>query len=134
MTEPAPEREAGAAQTALLRFLARLVQAEGQIKPEEMAALLEISTQLEVDGDEASRLVAEEADRPSDVAALAAGMPDPEMRTEGFALGCVTSCAAGDATHAERTLLMEFARGAGIPADEAAAILDQLVAATSAGR
>lgn len=133
---PAAERNSrgdDAGETVLLRFLARVVHAGGEVQPEERAALLEIASQLGVDGGEAAGILDDEAARASDVAELAGRLPDGETRTEAFGLGCVISCAAGPAGDAERALLLAFARGAEIPPQDAERILDQLVDATGAG-
>ncbi|HTM21978.1 MAG TPA: hypothetical protein VL172_15760, partial [Kofleriaceae bacterium] len=72
-------------ETILIRFLARVVHADGTIHPKELSALVDIAIKLEMGGDEARRILDDELARKSDVATLAAQLPDEQSRREAYA-------------------------------------------------
>ena len=58
-------------ETVLLRFLARIIHADGEVDAKEVTTLIGIAGELEVPGVEAQRILDDEFSRQSDVAQLA---------------------------------------------------------------
>ena len=113
----------------LLRFLARVIHADGEVHAKELSMLLELAINLEVPGDEARRILDDEFDSKSDVAELARQLPDETRRRESYAMGCLMGASDGTVADAERGVLADFARGAEIPEEDAQGILDAVIAA-----
>jgi len=113
-------------ETILLRFLARVIHADGEVHPQELSMLVEIAEKLRLGGDEARRILEDELSRESDCAALAAQLPDEPRRREAYAMGCLMSIADGDVHDNERKILADFARGAEIPVERAKALFERL--------
>ena len=82
-------------ETVLIRFLARVVHADGTIHPNELSSLVDIAIKLQLGGDEARRILDDELARKSDVATLAAQLPDEQSRREAYAMGCVIGFSDG---------------------------------------
>jgi len=118
-------------ETIILRFLARIIHADGHIDPKEMSMLVDISIQLGFAGTEAHRILDDELERNSDAAALAAQIPDTIQRREIYAMGCLIGMSDGSVGDTEKAVLADFARGGEIPAKDAGEILEAVVAATS---
>jgi uncharacterized tellurite resistance protein B-like protein len=112
-------------ENVLLRFLARIIHADGEVHPKEMSMLLEVAIKLDMPGDEARRILDDEFSRKSDAKELAAQLPETHRR-EAYAMGCAMAAADGDAAEVERGVLMEFAAGAEIPEEDATRILDKI--------
>ncbi len=116
-------------ESVLLRFLARVIHADGEVHPKELSMLTELAINLDFPGDEARRILDDEFDQGSDVATLARQLPDTERRRESYAMGCLMGASDGSVADPEREVLAEFARGAEIPDDVALGILDAVIAA-----
>jgi uncharacterized membrane protein YebE (DUF533 family) len=121
-------------ETILIRFLARVVHADGTIHPKELSSLVDIAIKLELGGDEARRILDDELAKKSDVATLAAQLPDEQSRREAYAMGCVIGFSDGSVGDTERTVLAEFARGAGIAPDDAERVLGKIIEAMKAAQ
>ena len=117
-------------ETVLLRFLARVIHADGEIHPKEMTMLMEVALKLELNGAEARQILDDEFSKNSDCEQLAAQIPDRERRREAYAMGCLMCCADGDADDRERDVLNAFAKGAEIPEEDAASIFDEVLKAS----
>lgn len=136
---PPPENFEAAAmptkvlENVLLRFLARIIHADGDVHPKEMTMLLEVAIKLDMPGDEARRILDDEFSRKSDAAELAAQLPDSHRR-EAYAMGCAMAAADGDEDPSEREVLLNFAKGAEIPEEDAVRILDKIKAAIAQAR
>jgi uncharacterized membrane protein YebE (DUF533 family) len=115
----------------VIRFLARVIHADGTIDPKEMSMLVDISIQLGLGGPEAHRILDDELGRKSDVGILAQQIADTVQRREVYAMGCLMGMSDGSVGDTEKTVLAEYARGGGIPEKDAAEILEAVVAATS---
>ncbi len=113
-------------ETILLRFLARVIHADGEVHPQELGMLVEIAVKLKLEEDEAKRILEDELRRESDCAALAAQLPDEPRRREAYAMGCLMCIADGDVHENERRVLADFARGARIPTERAEAMFAKL--------
>jgi uncharacterized membrane protein YebE (DUF533 family) len=118
-------------ETIILRFLARIINADGTIDPKELTMLVDISIQLGLEGPEAHRILDDEMERRSDAGALAAQIPDPVQQREVYAMGCLMGVSDGAVASSEQKVLADFARGANIPARDAGEILDAVIAAKS---
>jgi uncharacterized membrane protein YebE (DUF533 family) len=128
-----PEELSGAAptrilETVVLRFLARVVHADGIIHPKEVEMLLHVAATMELGEDEARRILDDEIARQSDPFQLACQLPEPLHRRSVYALGCMMAMSEGELAPAEKVILDAFARGAGIDEDDAAAILAEVMA------
>jgi uncharacterized membrane protein YebE (DUF533 family) len=119
-------------ESLVLRFLARVIHADGHIDPREAAMLTDIATQLGMSGAEAKGILDDELSRKSDCAVLAAQIPDRIRQREVYAMGCLVGVADGSVGKVEQTVLAEFARGAAIPEKDAVEILDAVVVAAKA--
>jgi hypothetical protein len=118
----------------LLRFLARIVEADDVIAPKERSMLERIGAVLAIDAAEAGRILDDEQGHPSDCAALAKDMPGTARRRKAYALGCAIAIVDGSIAGAERQLLEDFARGAEISAAESASILASVVSLRVRGK
>ena len=118
----------------LLRFLARVIHADGEIHAKELSMLTELAINLDFPGDEARRILDDELERGSDVAELARQLPDEERRRESYAMGCLMGASDGSMAEPERKVLADFARGAEIPEADAQGILDAVIAAMNQAR
>jgi uncharacterized membrane protein YebE (DUF533 family) len=116
-------------ETIILRFLARIINADGTIDPKELSMLVDISLQLGLEGPEAHKILDDEMTRRSDAAQLAAQIPDPVQQREVYAMGCLMGVSDGSVPVSEQKVLAEFARGANIPDKDAGDILDAVIAA-----
>ncbi len=116
-------------ETIALRFLARVIHADGVVDPREVTRLVEVAMALEMTGEEARRILDDEFSRKSDPAVLAAQVPERVQRRELYAMGCFMGMADGEVADAERDVLAQFARGAEIPPADAQAILDEVIKA-----
>jgi uncharacterized membrane protein YebE (DUF533 family) len=123
---PVPE----AIGAVVLRFLARVVTADGRIAGEELSLLVGLAMQLGVDGTLAKQILDDELARPSDPAQLAAQLPDEGRRREVYAMGCLMGATDGSLAEAERRVLAQYAAGAGIPAGDAENILETVIEAS----
>jgi uncharacterized membrane protein YebE (DUF533 family) len=121
-------------ETIILRFLARIINADGTIDPKELSMLVDISIQLGLEGPEAHRILDDEMTRKSDAAQLATQIPDPVQQREVYAMGCLMGVSDGSVASQEQEVLAAFARGAGIPAKDAGDILDAVIAAKSGSK
>jgi uncharacterized membrane protein YebE (DUF533 family) len=121
-------------ETIILRFLARIINADGTIDPKELSMLVDISIQLGLEGPEAHRILDDEMTRKSDAAQLAAQIPDPVQQREVYAMGCLMGVSDGSVAKSEQQVLADFARGANIPAKDAGDILDAVIAAKSGAK
>ena len=128
---PVPQR---ILETIVLRFLARVIHADGVIHAAELTNLVGVAASLQMSGDEARRVLDDELNRKSDCAVLAAQIPDRHRRREVYALGCLMGAADGAVADEERAVLAEFARGAVIPDADAQAILDEVLKVTRGAR
>jgi len=84
-----------------------------------------------LDGTEAQHILDDELARKSDCAALAGQLADPTQRREIYAMGCLMGATDGAVAEAERGVLAEFARGAGMEAKDATEILDAIIVASN---
>jgi len=116
-------------ETVLLRFLARIIHADGVVDAKEVTTLIGIAGELEVPGIEAQRILDDEFSRQSDVAQLAQQMPDPDERKEVYAMGCLMGCADGEMDDTEKAILDKFAKAAGISDADAQEIFDNVLEA-----
>lgn len=116
-------------ETVLLRFLARIIHADGEVDPKEVTTLIGIAGELEVPGSEAQRILDDEFSRQSDVAQLAQQIPDEDDRIEAYAMGCLMGCADGHMDETEIAVLSKFGNAAGIPEAEQKQIYEQVLAA-----
>ncbi len=114
----------------MLRFLARIIHADGEVDPKEVTTLVGIAGELDVPGAEAQRILDDEFSRQSDVAQLAQQIPDPDERKEAYAMGCLMGCADGHMDDTEKAILDKFASGAGISDADAKEIYDNVLEAT----
>jgi uncharacterized membrane protein YebE (DUF533 family) len=121
-------------ETIILRFLARIINADGTIDPKELSMLVDISLQLGLEGPEAHRILDDEMTRKSDASQLAAQIPDPVQQREVYAMGCLMGVSDGSVATQEQEVLADFARGANIPAKDAGDILDAVIAAKSGAK
>jgi uncharacterized membrane protein YebE (DUF533 family) len=121
-------------ETIILRFLARIINADGTIDPKELTMLVDISIQLGLEGPEAHRILDDEMERKSDAAQLAAQIPDSVQRREVYAMGCLMGVSDGAVAASEQQVLADFARGAHIPEKDAGDILDAVIAAKSGSK
>ena len=119
-------------ETIALRFLARVIHADGVIHPAEVSKLVGVATSLGMSGAEAQRILEDEFSRQSDCAVLAAQIPDVPSRRQVFALGCLMGAADGGLDPTEKAVLDAYQRGAGIPDQDAREILDEVLKATQA--
>ncbi len=110
-------------ETVVLRFLARVIHADGVVDPREVKILLDVAAGLEMGEEEARRILADELHRTSDAAALARQIPDADERLTVYSLGCAMAYAEGTLGDEEQAILDAFARGAGIDATAASEIL-----------
>lgn len=117
-------------ETILLRFLARIIHADGHVDAKELTTLIGIAGELEVPGIEAQRILDDEFNRKSDVTQLAQQIPDEDDRKEAYAMGCLMSCADGSLDDTERAILDKFAKAAGIADAIAEEILSNVLEAT----
>jgi uncharacterized membrane protein YebE (DUF533 family) len=117
-------------ETIVLRFLARVIHADGTIDPKELSMLTSVATQMGLDEPDARRVLADELERKSDCAVLAAQISDRTQQREVFAMGCLVGVSDGHVGATEQAVLGEFARGAQIPESDAQAILDAVVVAS----
>jgi uncharacterized membrane protein YebE (DUF533 family) len=92
--------------------------------------LVGIAVQLGLDGADAKQILDDELAKASDPAQLAAQLPDEARRREVYAMGCLMGATDGQVADAERGVLAQFARGAGIPDEDAVNILATVVDAT----
>lgn len=116
-------------ETIVMRFLARVIHADGQIDPKELSMLVEVAIKLGLGGDEARRILDDELTRKSNCAVLAAQIPDEARRREVYAMGCLVGAADGSVGDVERAVLAEFAQGAQLPDQDAREILDAVIEA-----
>jgi len=116
-------------ETVMLRFLARIIHADGEVDPKEVTTLVGIAGELDVPGVEAKQILDDEFSRQSDVAQLARQIPDEDERKEAYAMGCLMGCADGHMDDTERAVLKQFADAAGISEAEQKEILDDVYAA-----
>lgn len=116
-------------ETVMLRFLARVIHADGHIDDAEVKMLSEIAVQLGMRDDEARRVLDDELHRQSDVVRLASQIPDRIRQREVYAMGCLVGYADGDVHDREKQVLADFARGAQIPEADALEILEVVVEA-----
>ena len=116
-------------ETVLLRFLARIIHADGEVDPKEVTTLIGIAGELDVPGVEAQRILDDEFSRQSDVAQLAKQIPDEDERKEIYAMGCLMGCADGHMDETEIAVLDKFAKAAGIGDADATEIFDSVLAA-----
>ncbi len=126
-----PDDLAGAApvgvlEVVVLRFLARVVHADGHIDPRELELLLSVAETMALDGHEARLILEDELARRSDAAALARQIADPVYQRRVFALGCLMAISEGHLDSAERDVLDAFARGAELSPEAAKEILDEV--------
>jgi uncharacterized membrane protein YebE (DUF533 family) len=121
-------------ETIILRFLARIINADGTIDPKELAMLVDISIQLGLEGPEAHRILDDEMNTKSDAAQLASQIPDATQQREVYAMGCLMGVSDGSVAAAEQEVLAAFARGAGIPDKDAGEILDAVIAAKAGAK
>ncbi len=121
-------------ETIILRFLARIITADGTIDPKELSMLVDISIQLGMEGPEAHRILDDEVAKKSDCAQLAAQIVDPVQQREVYAMGCLMGVSDGSVAEAEQAALADFARGANITEKDAGDILDAVIAAKSSKR
>lgn len=136
---PPAEPDAAAApsrvlETILLRVLARVIHADGTIHPKELSALVQIAVELGLGGEEARKILDDELEQKSDVAVLAAQLPDEQHRREAYAMACVMCCSDGEAADIEREVLHQFADGAGMTRDDADRVLATLTEAMAKAR
>jgi uncharacterized membrane protein YebE (DUF533 family) len=117
-------------ESIVLRFLARVIHADGHIDPKESAMLTDIAVQLGMGADEAKRILDDELTRKSDCAVLAAQISDRIRQREVYAMGCLVGASDGHVGSIEQTVLAEFARGASISDADATEILEAVVVAT----
>lgn len=117
-------------ETIVLRFLARIINADGTIDPKELSMLVDVAIQLGVDGTQARRILDDEMAQKSDPAVLAAQIGDPVRQREVYAMGCLMGVTDGSVAPAEAVVLADFARGAEIPDGDAGDILAAVLAAT----
>jgi uncharacterized membrane protein YebE (DUF533 family) len=110
-------------ETVVLRFLARVIHADGVVDPREVKLLLDVAAGLEMGEEEARRILEDELNRVSDASALARQIPDPDERLTVYSLGCAMAYAEGHLGDEEKAILSAFARGAGIDAIAASEIL-----------
>src|SRR5262249_29385637 len=75
-------------ETVVLRCLAGVTHAEGGVAHGEVTPRLEVAAGVERGEEEARRILEDELNRRSDVAALARQIPDPDERMTVFSLGC----------------------------------------------
>jgi uncharacterized membrane protein YebE (DUF533 family) len=133
--EPPPSLDGAAPslirETTVLRFLARVIHADGVADPKEIKLLLDVAAGLEMGEEEARRILEDELNRMSDPATLAQQIPDADERLTVYALGCTMAHVEGALGEEEKGILSAFARGAGIGADAAAELLED--AAREAG-
>jgi len=134
--EPPPSLDGAApsliVETTVLRFLARVIHADGVVDPREVKLLLDVAAGLEMGEEEARRILEDELNQVSDPATLAQQIPDADERLTVYALGCTMAFVEGAAGREEKGILSAFARGAGIAADAAEEVM--LDAAREAGR
>ncbi len=116
-------------ETIVIRFLARVVHADGHIDPKEVSMMSEIAQQLGMGVEEAKKILDDELTRKSDVAKLATQIPDRIRQREVYAMGCLIGYADGGIDDSEKRVLGEYARGAAIPERDATEILDAIVEA-----
>jgi uncharacterized membrane protein YebE (DUF533 family) len=114
-------------ETIILRFLARIINADGTIAPKELSMLVDISIELGLAGHEARQILDDEMTRKSDAASLAAQITDPVQQREVYAMGCLMGVSDGAVAAEEQEVLAAFARGAGIPDKDANEILDAVI-------
>jgi uncharacterized membrane protein YebE (DUF533 family) len=114
----------------VLRFLARVVNADGKIAGEELSLLVGIAVQLGLDGAAAKQILDDELAKSSDPAQLATQLPDEARRREVYAMGCLMGATDGSVADAERGVLAQFAAGANIPSADAENILATVIDAT----
>lgn len=112
-------------ETVVLRFLTRVMCADAAIDAREVELLVTVAGTLNVDADEARRIVDEESLEPSDPEVLAREIAEPAHLRSLYALGCTMALAEGSVAAAEAGVLAAFARGAGIGDDEADEILEE---------
>ena len=110
-------------ESVVLRFLARVMIADGTIDRREVELLVQVAGTMHIDEDLARRIVDEEATTPSDPEALAREIAEPMHLRSVYALGCLMAFAEEQIAPSEAAVLAAFARGAGIGDDEAAEIL-----------
>jgi branched-subunit amino acid aminotransferase/4-amino-4-deoxychorismate lyase len=121
--------ESGEHARVLARFLARVMWAKAAGWPLHTHRLHRIATMLDLPVDDVREAALEEQEaKRADCAVLAAQIDGPRERREAYAVGCVLA-ADGGLGDDERTVLSEFATGAGIGPGEARAILDEARAA-----
>lgn len=116
-------------ETVLLRFLARIIHADGAVDPKELTTLIGIAGELDVPGVEAQRILDDEFSGQSDVAKLAQQIPDEDERKEIYAMGCLMGCADGHMDDTEKQILDKFAKGGGISDADAQEIFNSVLEA-----
>jgi uncharacterized membrane protein YebE (DUF533 family) len=117
-------------ETVVLRFLARVLHADGVIDPREVELLNKVARTMELGDEEARRILDDELATRSDPAALARQLVEPLHRRSVYALGCMMAASEGHVAEVEGEVLAAFARGAEIPDAEADEILAEAVKQT----
>jgi uncharacterized membrane protein YebE (DUF533 family) len=108
---PAPSR---VPETLLLRFLARIAEADGKVHPSELAVLVQAAEGIGVPENEARRILEDELHTKSDCRRLAVELGTQKRRLSAYAAGALMASADGAIDPTEQAVLDEFAAGAGL--------------------